>query len=119
MDVIAFPSLFGEGLPMAVLEAMAAGVPVIGSRLDGIPEAIDDGINGLLVEPGNPTELAEKIRQFVTGELDWHGLRENGMRTHSVAFSYVRMVEGVAEVYRKVLAKSAVRASQSKPLQAN
>ncbi|MDP6554868.1 MAG: glycosyltransferase [Pirellulaceae bacterium] len=112
MDLFVLPSLFGEGLPMVVLEAMAAGVPVVGSRVEGVPEAIDDGINGVLVHPGDPGDLAEKIRQVVVGELDWQLLRENAMQTHIDGFSDCSMAKGVAEVYRKVLAKSAARSSR-------
>ena len=53
MDVFVLPSLFGEGLPMVVLEAMAACVPVIATRVEGVPEAIDDGVEGVLVEPSD------------------------------------------------------------------
>jgi glycosyltransferase involved in cell wall biosynthesis len=103
MDLFALPSLFGEGLPMVVLEAMAAGVPVVGSRVEGVPEAIDDGINGLLTEPGDPVDLAEKLQQIIDGELDWQALRDNAMNTHLDCFSDRSMAKGVAEVYRMVL----------------
>jgi glycosyltransferase involved in cell wall biosynthesis len=103
MDLFALPSLFGEGLPMVVLEAMAAGVPVVGSRVEGVPEAIDDGINGLLTHPGDPVDLAEKLLQVIDGELDWHLLREHAIQTHLDRFSDGSMAEGVANVYRKVL----------------
>lgn len=112
LDLFALPSLFGEGLPMVVLEAMAAGVPVIGSRVEGVPEAIDDGVNGLLVNPGDPADLAEKLQQAIRGEIDWTRLRENALRTHFEAFSAGSMAAGVAKVYRNVLVKSAARSAR-------
>src|SRR5262249_5660029 len=48
-------------LPNAIKEAMAVGVPVVTSRLEGIEELVEDGVSGLLVEPGQPAELATKL----------------------------------------------------------
>ena len=72
MDVFVLPSLFGEGLPMVVLEAMAAGVPVVATRVEGTPEAVRDGQDGLIVEPNDPADLAAAVRRLVRGEVDWH-----------------------------------------------
>ncbi len=57
---LVLPSL-SEGLPRVLIEAMALGKPVIGTRVGGIQELIKDGENGFLVEPGNPDDLAEKL----------------------------------------------------------
>jgi glycosyltransferase involved in cell wall biosynthesis len=60
IDVLAVPS-YDEGLPRAVLEAMAMGVPVVASEVGGIPEAVQDGITGLLVTPGDAEALARAL----------------------------------------------------------
>jgi len=103
MDLFVLPSLFGEGLPMVVLEAMAAGVPVVATRVEGVPEAIRDGADGLLAEPGDPGSLAQAIGRVVRGEVDWHALRTTARKRHADAFSDRSMAAGVAEVYRRVL----------------
>ena len=69
MDLFVLPSLFGEGLPMVVLEAMAAGVPVVATRVPGVPEAIRHGQDGVLVDPGDADDLAQAIAGVVNGLL--------------------------------------------------
>lgn len=56
------PSIVHEGCPMVVLEAFSRGLPVIASRLDPLPEFIEDGVTGLLFEPGDPADLGAKVR---------------------------------------------------------
>jgi len=103
MDLFVLPSLFGEGLPMVLLEAMAAGVPVIGTRVEGIPEAIRAERDGLLVEPGDPSGLAAAVRRVIRGEVDWQALRQSALERHAREFSDRSMAAAVAEVYRRVL----------------
>jgi glycosyltransferase involved in cell wall biosynthesis len=59
-DIVVFSSV-REGIPVAMLEAMAAGVPVVATCVGGIPEVIRDGVDGLLVESGHPVYLADAI----------------------------------------------------------
>ena len=59
-DALVLPS-FAEGLPVVLMEAMAARVPVIATRIAGIPELVDHGVNGALVPPGDSTALATAI----------------------------------------------------------
>ena len=59
------PSEWYENYSMSVIESLACGTPVIGSRIGGIPEQVEDGLNGLLFESGNASELAEKIQFLV------------------------------------------------------
>ncbi len=103
MDLFVLPSLFGEGMPMVVLEAMAAGVPVVATRVEGIPEAIRDGRDGLIAEPDDPQDLAAALQRIIRGQLDWHTLRASALRRHAEKFSQQSMAAGVAKVYRRVL----------------
>jgi glycosyltransferase involved in cell wall biosynthesis len=103
MDLFVLPSLFGEGLPMVVLEAMAAGVPVVATDVEGIPEAIRDGQDGLIARAGDAADLARAIGRIVRGEVDWSALRSSALARHAERFSDRAMAAGVAAVYRDVL----------------
>mgnify|MGYP002623311828 CR=1 FL=1 len=103
LDLFVLPSLFGEGLPMVVLEAMAVGLPVIGTRVEGVPEAVRDGEEGLLVKPGCPVELAGAISRFVSGEVSWRSLGANALARQRERFSDRSMAQGLAAVYDSVL----------------
>jgi glycosyltransferase involved in cell wall biosynthesis len=103
MDLFVLPSLFGEGLPMVVLEAMAAGTPIVATRVTGTPEAIRHGLDGVLVEPGNPESLAGAIAEIVEGRYDWSALRASAFERQARHFSDLAMAAGVAAVYRRVL----------------
>lgn len=74
-QLLLLPSLCFEGFPMVIREAFALGVPVAGSRLGSIPCIVDDGINGLLFEPGNPQSLLDVVSQAwqTTGQLEKMG----------------------------------------------
>jgi len=103
LDLFVLPSLFGEGLPMVVLEAMSAGLPVVASAVSGVPEAVRDGVEGLLVEPANPAALAAAIQRFVSREVSWNKLASGALLRHAESFSDVRMASDVARVYDTVL----------------
>jgi glycosyltransferase involved in cell wall biosynthesis len=103
VDLFVLPSLLREGLPMAILEAMAAGIPIIGTRVEGISEVIRDGQEGLIVTPNDSRDLARAIACFVRGEADWSRLRAGAHRRQAECFSARSMARGVAGVYRQVL----------------
>jgi glycosyltransferase involved in cell wall biosynthesis len=63
--VVAVPS-HSEGSPNVVLEAMAAGLPIVANRVGGVPEILEDGVTGLMVEPRNPEAMAKTIFQLLS-----------------------------------------------------
>lgn len=67
-DIFILPS-FAEGVPVVLMEAMAMEIPVISTRITGIPELIDSGKDGILVTPGNPEELFKKIKFLMEESL--------------------------------------------------
>jgi glycosyltransferase involved in cell wall biosynthesis len=109
MDLFVLPSLFGEGLPMVVLEAMSHGVPVIGTRVEGVPEAVRADVDGLIVTPGDSVALAEAVRRFIDGSVDWQGLRRNAHARQAESFSDRSMAEGLARIYRRVASAASSR----------
>jgi len=69
-----------EGLGTAFLEAMAAGVPIIGSKVGGIPDFLRDHETGLFAEVGNPRDLAEKIQEYISKRDMYEVIRTNGQK---------------------------------------
>lgn len=106
--VSVLPSLSGEGLSNTLLESMAAGLPVVATRVGGSPEMIEDGLNGLLVPPRDPGALA----QAICAVLDDRELaRRLGYEAkHRVAehFSLERMVRETQDLYRTLLERKAI-----------
>jgi glycosyltransferase involved in cell wall biosynthesis len=104
VDVFVLPSLFGEGLPMVVLEAMAVGLPVVASRVEGVPLAVVHRETGLLVEPGSVSQLAQAIEEIISGRVDYTSLSQCARQLHAASFSDTKLAERVAAIYRDVLA---------------
>ncbi len=109
IDLLVLPSLFGEGLPMVVLEAMAASVPTIASHVEGVPEAVQHRTTGLLVEPGSVSQLSLAIEAFISGEIDYTPMSRAARERHAERFSDKAMAAGVAQVYHSVLNTSLAR----------
>ncbi|MBM3967563.1 MAG: glycosyltransferase family 4 protein, partial [Planctomycetes bacterium] len=103
LDALVLPSLFGEGMPMVVLEAMALGVPVVATTVEGTPEVVRHGIEGYLAEPRDATSLANTILKMVDDRLIWHRLSANAWERQRALFSDRAMAETVAKVYRRTL----------------
>ncbi len=102
IDALVLPSLYGEGMPMVVLEAMAAGVPVLATNVEGTPEAITDGVEGLLAQPGDVLELREIIERLASGAADWSAMSAAAVATHARRLSDHAMAAATAAVYRQL-----------------
>ena len=98
-DVFAFPSLF-EGLCLAVIEAQAAGVPVVATPVGGIRETVVDDETGLLVPPRDPAALAAAIRRLLDDRDLARGLAGEARRRVRERYSEQRMVELTLGLYR-------------------
>jgi len=101
------PSLWYENQPAAVLETYATGRPVIGSRLGGIPELIDDGQTGLLSTPGDAADLREKIRFMLERPTLCQEWGRNGSRKLRAGFSRSAHYDRLLSIYGSVLPENA------------
>ncbi len=106
MDVFIFPSL-SEGLGTALLLAMAHGLPVVASARGGIPEAVRDGENGLLVADPEPELLADAVLSVIDDPERAQRLGEAARRTVEQQFSAEQMVDNTLAVYEKVCRETA------------
>jgi len=109
-DVFAVPSVVDprgnvDGLPLVLLEAMASGVPVVGSRLGGVAEVISDGENGLLVPPGDSESLAEKVIQ-VLQQPEWgRSLGQRARRDAEAGYSWKGIAGQFEAIYGSAMAQ--------------
>jgi colanic acid/amylovoran biosynthesis glycosyltransferase len=104
-DLFVLPSIVArngqmEGIPVALMEALAAGVPVIASRLSGIPELARDGETGLLAEPGRPEQLRTAIGRVLADPQGARVRAEAGRRLVEREFDVRRSAAALADLFR-------------------
>jgi glycosyltransferase involved in cell wall biosynthesis len=104
LDVFALSSL-REGLPNVLLEAMALEVPVVATRVAGIPRLIRDSENGLLVEAGNPAGLGRAIRTLLGDPDQGARLRRCGRQTVEARYSFAARMEKMRAIYDRLLGR--------------
>ena len=96
------PSVGAEPFGIVIIEAMAAGNPVVGSAIGGIPEIIQDGVSGMLVRPGDAESLRNAM-QFLIDNPDDLQRMSNGARQRAQDFTVERVVSRIEGVYRELL----------------
>jgi len=102
LDLLVHPAYI-EGLGVSLLQAAAAGVPIIASRAGGMPEAVRDGENGLLVPPGDVAALQAALLRLLTDDALRRRLGAGGPALIAREFSLDAMVDGNLAVYRELL----------------
>jgi glycosyltransferase involved in cell wall biosynthesis len=102
LDVFALSS-YREGLPNVLLEAMSLEVPVVATRIAGIPRLIRDGENGLLVEPGDVNALADRLAQLLAAPELRSRLGQAGRATIEVGYSFAARMDRVRALYDDLL----------------
>jgi glycosyltransferase involved in cell wall biosynthesis len=103
IDLVVLPSTTNEGAPNALMEAMAAGKPVVATAVGGTPDVVDDGTTGILVEPGNPSALAEGIERLTENHELRHRMGRAGRAKVEKFFGVDRMGREYRELYRRLL----------------
>ena len=99
IDVYAFPSL-AELFPFAILEAMAAGKPIVATRVGGMPEAIRDGENGILVPPRDYKSLADGIKRLIKNPTEAERMGKKSRKLVEEKFDIQKIAYDLSECYR-------------------
>jgi glycosyltransferase involved in cell wall biosynthesis len=114
LDVLVVPSLT-EGSPLIVLEAMAAGVPVVASAVGGIPDQVRHDEEGVLVPPDDPDALAGALGSLLEDPARARRLGEAGRRRTENEFSHDALVRRIEAVYRIALGEETPRTPPGNP----
>jgi glycosyltransferase involved in cell wall biosynthesis len=102
MDIFVLPSL-SEGVPMALLEAMAASRPIVASRVGGIPEIVTNGVEGFLVEPTDVQGLVDKCLELIRSQDLANKMGELARKRVEQDFSATAMADQVSSLYRDLV----------------
>jgi glycosyltransferase involved in cell wall biosynthesis len=106
-DFAVLPS-HSEGSPNALLEAMAAGLPTVCTRVGGVPEIAQDGVSALLVEKGTPAALAQALAHLITDEELRRVFAMNALHL-SDDYSARNYCESIVSLYQQVISSSETR----------
>lgn len=103
LDVLCLPSTRNEGVPQSLLQGSAAGLPVVGTSVGGIPEAVVEGVTGRLVPPGDAAALAEAISGILADPEAAGRMGERGREHVRIRFSSSRMLDLTEEAYARAV----------------
>lgn len=98
LDLFVLPSV-REGLPLVLLEAMAASLPIVATGVGGIREAVEDGVNGLVVKPQDPSSLYEAAKRILESANTWRRFSGHSYELFQNRFTLERMVREYEAIY--------------------
>jgi len=101
-DLVVLPSVY-ETFGIPLIEAMASGTPVLATRVGGIPEIVEDGRVGILVEPGSVEQLADGIRNLIRDDKRLFQMGEEARQMVIDKFSWDKAVTTLLQYYREIL----------------
>jgi len=102
LNVFVLPSL-NEGLPMALLEAQAAQIPVVATSVGAIPDVLENGVTGMLIPPKDPQAIAEAIIMILSDKKLASGIAQKGFERVRDNFSSEKMASKYLSIYRELL----------------
>jgi glycosyltransferase involved in cell wall biosynthesis len=101
-DVFVLPS-YREGMPMSIIEAMRSGKPVIATTVGGIPDMIETGVSGILVDPGAPNEIASAILKLKNNESLLRNMGIGARKAFEAGFETSRVVREIRRIYEEMI----------------
>jgi L-malate glycosyltransferase len=104
-----------EGTPLSVLEYMEAGLPVVASRVGGLPDLIEDGVHGLLVPRRDPTTLAQALHALLRDPERRRAMGEAGRQRRREQFDFDVMVGRLEDLYERLYAGRRGRRTAARP----
>jgi len=102
LNVFVLPSL-NEGLPMALLEAQAAQIPVVATSVGAVPDVLENGVTGMLIPPKDPQAIAEAIIMILSDKQFASGIAQKGFERVRDNFSSEKMASKYLSIYRELL----------------
>ncbi len=102
-DIFVLPSRYGEGLPMAMLEAMAVGCVVVVADVSSVASVIEEGKNGYMVEPKNTAQLVEKLKFLLENRAAWKAVQETAVATIKEKFAIEDYMKKLEDIYKSIV----------------
>ena len=108
IDILVLASLYKEGLPNALLEAMSMQLPVVASHLAGVPEVVKDGETGYMVDPGNSSQLAEAVVKLWSDPETYSDMARNARQFMASTFDKKRQFRAFLNYFERILSRGSL-----------